>query len=128
MTVEFYRTVMGARFFEHTVPALLNAVERVARALEQQLPAVNTLVRQNEQALSKREASSFSASSFSDGVASAVAAARIIKMQFPHMSCMERSVMLRSLTGEYCKDCGCPFVANPMENACRCKHDRTTDT
>jgi len=38
LSVEFFRTMMGKKFFESDVPRLVSAFERIAKALEERIP------------------------------------------------------------------------------------------
>ena len=117
---EFHETVQGGAFYRHHVPQIVKSLDTIAGSLA-------SLVRQNEQLLAARQIPQACLEmppklSPNDALSSA----RVIREQLPHLTTVERSVILRTILRDYCAQCGRPMVGNPHEIGCTCGTDKET--
>lgn len=55
MALDFYRTVGGRKFIDHTVPRLAKAFEQQNELVQQQLEQQETIIEQNKRLLEQKE-------------------------------------------------------------------------
>lgn len=113
--IDFHQTVMGHKFFEGTMPALVEALNRIAAA-------TTALVRQNEQAAAKEEKPEYPRLDIAGYMVG-------VRKLLPHLEYVSRKAILRDLAAlleEYCPKCGHTRRGTGQDNGCRCDVPKVT--